>query len=605
MLERLTRRLLRHRSVPHACQAPDGSAVALVWNAADTHQLWRQDLRTAARVKLATARGGRVQEVVWSPRGDILVFAAEQIGTERTRLCVVPAGGGKVRPLAEHGGRSATAWEALGAFSPAGNALYYTCQGADASRTDLVCHDLRSSQERVLHSEHQCDLRVDCVHPSGEALLVTRTIIDHYQSEILVVDTRHGEVSPLSRGTKPEAGVVAWSGRWTAGGSRILYLSNTRKREERTSLCEASIGGSEDVLLRFGDADVELFAELQGGRLIAAANRDGRSALYQVGRSARTGILLQGAPRGVCRVLEAGPGDRLLVVCDDELHPADVFLYEVSSGASVRLSSSLATEVDQERLAVGEVLFCRSRDGTKVPAFLYRPPGPTTAAVVVIHGGPTTQARREWNVWVQTLVAEGYAVLVPNVRGSTGYGMTYSHADDHDWGGKPLDDLVGGADELIRRGIASHGKVAALGGSYGGYLAMAALAFRPETFCAAVSLAGLSDLEAFRHSVPGGSPVARYLDSKLGRLPEDASALRSRSPLRAAERIRAPLLLVQGALDARTTVSQAREMQRAIERIGGRVELLLVADEGHDIQRRRNRVRVVGQVLRFLGQSLA
>jgi dipeptidyl aminopeptidase/acylaminoacyl peptidase len=241
----------------------------------------------------------------------------------------------------------------------------------------------------------------------------------------------------------------------------------------------------------------------------------------------------------------------------------------------------------------------QARDGVELTAWLYEPAnGVASGAMIYLHGGPEGQARPDYSEVFPDLLERGITVLSPNVRGSGGFGRTFSHADDRQLRFAAIHDVADCAHFLIDDGLADRARIACCGWSYGGYLAQAALTFHPELFVAGVSICGMSDLGTFyRNTDPW---VAAEAYPKYGHPVNDRDLLDRLSPLLRVEALTAPLLLVHGGMDTNVPVGESRQMFEAMRNLGRRAECLIFDDDGHAIVKRENRavlVKTIGEWL--------
>jgi dipeptidyl aminopeptidase/acylaminoacyl peptidase len=259
-------------------------------------------------------------------------------------------------------------------------------------------------------------------------------------------------------------------------------------------------------------------------------------------------------------------------------------------------------------MTVAEIVHIPSFDGRKVPAFLYKPAGDGPfPAVIDVHGGPTAQSRREFSPIRQYLLSKGYAVLVPNVRGSTGYGKTYMRLDNKDLGGGPLKDVVACKKWLIKEAHADAGKIVVMGGSYGGYMALAAATFAPNEFAANVDYFGVSDLKTLVESFPPyWASGAEFIYKKFGnpKDPADAKYQHDRSPIHFVDKIVRPLLVVQGDRDARVKKDQSDRVVAELQKRKVPVHYLVLADEGHGFSRNESLLAAYRATDRFLDRYI-
>jgi dipeptidyl aminopeptidase/acylaminoacyl peptidase len=250
-----------------------------------------------------------------------------------------------------------------------------------------------------------------------------------------------------------------------------------------------------------------------------------------------------------------------------------------------------------------------SRDSLTLHAYLTRPvdakgKGPL---VLFVHGGPWARDGWGYNPYAQWLANRGYSVLQVNYRGSTGFGKKFLHAGDRQWGKKMHDDLIDTVRWAVKEGIADEKKVAIMGGSYGGYAALAGAAFTPEVFRCAVDIVGPSSLATLIHSIPPyWAPMRAVFDTRVGNVddPKDAQLIKEASPLFSVDKIKIPLLIGQGANDPRVKQAESEQIVAAIEKAGGQVIYVLYPDEGHGFARPENRIDFNARAERFLAGQL-
>jgi dipeptidyl aminopeptidase/acylaminoacyl peptidase len=265
-----------------------------------------------------------------------------------------------------------------------------------------------------------------------------------------------------------------------------------------------------------------------------------------------------------------------------------------------------------EGLALAEMkdVVITARDGLKMHAYLTLPVGAAPKRLPMVlfpHGGPW--ARDEWgfNGYAQWLANRGYAVLQPNFRGSTGYGKNLLNAGNKQWGLKMHDDLIDAVNWAIKEGIADPKRIGIMGGSYGGYSALAALTFTPEVFACSVDIVGPSNLKTLIGTIPPyWKPMRSVFNVRVGDVddPKDAELIKNASPLNSAHRIVRPLLIGQGANDPRVKQAESEQIVSAIQKNGGSVTYVVYPDEGHGFARPENRTDFNARAESFLGQHL-
>jgi dipeptidyl aminopeptidase/acylaminoacyl peptidase len=287
------------------------------------------------------------------------------------------------------------------------------------------------------------------------------------------------------------------------------------------------------------------------------------------------------------------------------LVPGDAWVVDTADLAGRRLTVS-PCDVDPDAFVDAEAVSFPSFDGLEVPAFVHRPAadpsGRPAPVVVVIHGGPESQHRPSFNALVQYLVASGFAVVAPNVRGSTGYGKRYQHLDDVEKRLDSVADLAALHDWLGTQDDLDQDRAALYGGSYGGYMVLAGLAFQPERWAAGVDIVGMSDLVTFLENT--SSWRRAYREREYGTLEHDRDVLEAASPINRVEQMRAPLLIIHGANDPRVPLSEAEQIHEVLTDRGVRCDLLVYEDEGHGLAKLENRLDAYPRVTAFLHDVL-
>lgn len=290
--------------------------------------------------------------------------------------------------------------------------------------------------------------------------------------------------------------------------------------------------------------------------------------------------------------------------------PRNLYLYNFKTGALKKLTNTLNPEINQEDLVEGKVVRFASFDGMEIPAVYYKPhsasPSHKVPALVWVHGGPGGQSRLGYFSLIQFLVNHDYAILAVNNRGSSGYGKTFNKADDRRHGEDDLKDCIAGKKYLRSLDYITKDKIGIIGGSYGGYMVMAALAFAPDEFDAGVNIFGVTNwLRTLKSIPPYWESFRKALYAELGDpFTRDSVRLRKISPLFHAENVKRPLMVLQGANDPRVLQVESDEIVSAVRKNGVPVEYVLFDDEGHGFRKKANEIKGYGKVKLFLDTYL-
>jgi dipeptidyl aminopeptidase/acylaminoacyl peptidase len=281
----------------------------------------------------------------------------------------------------------------------------------------------------------------------------------------------------------------------------------------------------------------------------------------------------------------------------------------LEAGEVNRITHALNPEIDQDDLVDAEVVRYESFDGVKVPALLYKPRNASAdnkvPALVYVHGGPGGQTTRGYNALRQHLVNHGYAILGANNRGSSGYGKTFFHMDDKRHGEEDLKDIVWGRKYLESLDWVDSERIGVIGGSYGGFMVAAALAFHPDAFDVGIDIFGVTNWVRTLQSIPPWwESFKEALYDEMGDPASDEERHRSISPLFHASNITKPLLVVQGANDPRVLQVESDEIVEAVRANDVPVEYVVFDDEGHGFQVKENRIEASEAYLQFLDTYL-
>jgi dipeptidyl aminopeptidase/acylaminoacyl peptidase len=290
--------------------------------------------------------------------------------------------------------------------------------------------------------------------------------------------------------------------------------------------------------------------------------------------------------------------------------PSNIYVYDFDTGEHTQLTHTLNPEIDPDDLVAGKVIRYPSYDGLEIPAIYYQPliasPDHPVSALVWVHGGPGGQSRLSYFALIQYLVNHGYAVLAVNNRGSSGYGKTFFKMDDQKHGDVDLKDCVEAKKFLAGQGVIDMDKVGILGGSYGGYMVMAALTFQPDAFAVGVDMFGVTNwLRTLRSVPPWWESFKQALYTEMGNPDtEDSVRLYNISPLFHAGNVTKPLMVLQGANDPRVLRSESDEIVKAVRANGVPVVYKLFPDEGHGFMKKENEIEGYREVRLFLDKYL-
>jgi len=531
------------------------------------------------------------------PRDGRVLFRHDRGGDELDHLCVLETDG-RIRDLTRSGARA----ELVG-WATDGRSFLVRSDERDPRYYDLYRHDA-ATYARTPFYQDRTGFWISAVSPD-ERWIALRKSSSFTDSDIALFDRRAGTwrfVTPHRDVSSHDPLFFDPSSRW------LYYLSNEGREFQELRRMDPSTGRSERVEAAAWDITGARLSP-RGTYRVTTVNADARAEarITEVATGRAVPLAL---PAGtLVRAVAFSPDEtRVAVLADTDRTPEDVYVADLAGGRPVKLTGSANPDVDPEGLAPAEVVRYRSFDGLEIPALLHRPrTGERHPAIVYVHGGPGGQTRVEFAPLVQYLVNQGYVVLSVNNRGSSGYGKTFYMADDKKHGREPLWDCLEGKKWLATQPGVDPDRIAIAGASYGGYMVLAAMAFHPGVFAAGVDLFGVSNvLRALMMVPPWLAEFRDGLYQEVGNPwnPLEWPNLYAVSPLFSANRIARPLMVVQGANDARVPVAESEDIVRAVRKNHVPVDYLPLPDEGHGFQKRSTERLVFRHMKEFLDREM-
>ncbi|MEY2572575.1 MAG: hypothetical protein QOJ87_788 [Verrucomicrobiota bacterium] len=388
----------------------------------------------------------------------------------------------------------------------------------------------------------------------------------------------------------------------------LYYLSD--EGSEFKGVVRYDLASGEKTPMEKGNWDVSFMGFSRTGKYrVVGTNEDARTKIRVYDTSGKE-IALPPLPEGDISGIRVSDSEtKMAFYHDGSRSPANLYVYDFATQKPAKLTESLNPEINAADLVDSRVVRYKSFDGTEIPAILYQPLGASAQAkvpaIVRVHGGPGGQARMPYSAGVQFLVNHGYAVLDVNNRGSSGYGKAFFKADDRKHGREPLWDCVEAKKYLQTLDYVDARKIGIMGGSYGGYMVLAALAFKPEEFNVGVDIFGVSNWVRTLQSIPPyWESQRKSLYAEIGDPNTQLDMLREISPLFHADKITKPLLVLQGANDPRVIKPESDEIVEAIKKKKGVVEYVVFDNEGHGFTKKANEIRGNKAILDFLDKYL-
>ncbi len=430
-------------------------------------------------------------------------------------------------------------------------------------------------------------------------------VVSGSDSDILIHDRSTGRTELLTDDAEPAQNTPMT---FSPDGESLYYL--TDRGSEFQHLVREHLETGEGAPIQQPEWDV-MYASLShgGNYLTVGINNDARTELRLLDAGTLEAVPMPEIPNGdVTSVRISDDETKMAFYARSARMPSDLFVADVGGTEARQLTSSLNPSIDGDDLVDAVVVRFASYDGVEIPGILYKPHLASASnpvpALVWVHGGPGGQSRVGYSGLIQYLVNHGYVVYAINNRGSSGYGKTFFHMDDRVHGDKDLDDVVHSKQMLIETGYVDPDRIGIIGGSYGGYMVLAALTFRPLEFDVGVDLYGISNWHRTVTNIPPWWESFRVaLEEEMGDF-DDEEFFKAKSPLFHATNIVRPLMVLQGANDPRVLKVESDEIVEAVRANGVPVEYVVFDDEGHGFVKKENQEEAYRRILQFLDEHL-
>ncbi|WP_205596805.1 S9 family peptidase [Halostella salina] len=604
-------RYLNVRKAYGASFGPDGERLAFLLDTTGVPQVWTLDA-PGAWPDQRTFAEERVTFASWSPERDELAFGMDEGGNERAQLFRLDAGDGTITPLTA----TPDAKHRWGGWSHDGERFAFASNRRDESVFDVYVQD-RAATGDGAELVHEGDgwLSVAGWSPDDDRLIVheAHASFDH---DLHVLHLDSGELEHLT----PDTDEVRYSSpEWGPDGDAIYLVSD--EGADTTYLARLDLDSHDlAVVAEGGEWNVGGVAvDDETGRLAYSRNVDGYTDLT-VGELAGPTEIAEfpepDLPGGVCGGVSFGPdAERFAITVNGDAVNPNVYVVDVATGDAERWTDAPTAGIPRDRFRESELVRVESFDGLEVPGFLTLPEGAggdgggsddatagDTPVVVDIHGGPESQRRPSFHGVKQYLVDRGYAVFEPNVRGSSGYGRAYTALDDVEKRMDSVADIEACVDWLADHPAVDPDRIAAMGGSYGGFMVLAALTEYPDLWAAGVDIVGIANFVTFLENT--GDWRRSLREAEYGSLADDREFLESISPIHSVDDIAAPLFVLHGENDPRVPVGEAEQIVERAREQGVPVRKLIFEDEGHGFTKLENRIEAYSAVAEFLDEHV-
>jgi len=579
--------------------SPDGREIAFVSTLTGVPQVWRMPV-DGGFPRQVTAFDDPIQAISWSPDGRYLAFTVYPQGGENSQIYLAHPDGTDLHRITDGGKET----NDLGPWTHDGRFLFLSSSRDDPATMDTYLYEPATGALRLLIKNAGLG-DVQNVSDDDRRAVLWR-MEQRIDENLFVVDLASGSDELLT----PHRG----AGFFTSGkfaGNATVYLHTSQDRDlmafGRVRLGAGGKPGPIEIVAARPDAELQEFEISHDGKTAAVIWNVGGKSEGEF-RDLATGRVtpMPAFPTEIGGDLRFSPDDRrLALVGFGSAAPPDLYVLDRDAGRIRQLTFSPHPGVDLGGLVRPELVRYRSFDGLEISGWLYRPaharyPAPL---VLVAHGGPEEQERPSFLGTYQALLARGIAIFAPNFRGSSGFGKAFQNLDNRELRVNVVKDVKAGLDALVARGIADPARLGMFGFSYGGYLTLAAIAEYPHLFSAAAELSGIVDFQTFfAQTVPW---MAAISTSEYGDPVKDKALLAALSPIHRLDGVVTPTLVLHGANDTNVPVIEAEQVVENLKRRGVPVDYVLFPDEGHGVEKVKNRIRYALAIVGWFEKYLA
>lgn len=598
--------------------SPDGTFISFVKPLNGVMNIWVKKLdEPFESARPVTADAARpIRSYFWSRDGKYILYVQDKGGDENFNIYAVNpsekvAAGAEVPVNRDLTNLKGVRVQIFSVPKSDPDAIFIGLNDQDPAWHDLYKMKLSTGERTLIRKNSPEDRITGWIFDWDDKLrLATRSNMDG-SNEILRVNEK-GFISVYSTSVFEEAYVVAFH----KDNKRVYMVTN--KGDER-NISQLVLFNPSTMTEEFVEADPRhradvgdvAFSEVTR-EIIYTSYEDDRTILYfKNGDYELDNKMIRREIPGLDFYFARTTADERfwLIAAYSDVDPGTTYLYDRQT-KKLTMQYRPRPNIPIKDMAPMQAIRYKSSDGYEIPAYLTLPKGveaKNLPLIVMPHGGPWARSGWGFNSYAQFLANRGYAVLDPNFRSSTGYGKKFINAGNKEWGRKMQDDITWGVKHLVSQGIVDAKKVAIMGGSYGGYATLAGLAFTPDVYACGVSIVGPSNLITLLNSIPPyWESIRKVFYMRMGdpSTPEGKAELERMSPLFSADKIKAPLLVVQGANDPRVNQHESDQIVVALRDRGFAVEYIVAPDEGHGFARPVNNMAMLAAAEKFLARHL-
>lgn len=580
--------------------SPDETRLLVTSNESGIFNLIAIPVDGSPKIELTKSTTESLFAISWFPEDNRILYSSDKGGNEIDHIYLLKEDGTST---------DLTPWDKAKSnfvkWARDNKSYFFISNKRDAKFMDLYEMEIQNFTEKLIYQNND-GYDVGAISENKTYLVLAKSITTS-NNELYIYDLENKTINHISA----HDGDAKFDAQFfDLENKHLFFLSNDKSEFQYMVKYNIETGSKEKVWDTSWDVWYGYNSHNEKYRVIGV-NEDAKTIIHVVDLATGDNIPLPNfGDADIKGVLISKSENLMRLTVGSSSSPSDLYVYNFATKELKKLTQALNPEINQEDLVTGRVVRYTSFDGLSVPAIYYEPhgagPGNKVPALVWVHGGPGGQSRLSYNSLIQYLVNHDYAVLAVNNRGSDGYGKEFYKMDDRKHGDVDLKDCIYGKNFLIGTGAIDPDKIGIIGGSYGGYMTMAALTFTPDEFTVGVNIFGVTNwLRTLKSIPPYWESFRNALYAEMGDpSTEDSIMLYNSSPLFHANKVKKPLMVLQGANDPRVLQVESDEIANAVRSNGVPVEYVLFEDEGHGFVKKENEIEGYGKILVFLDKYL-
>ncbi|MCK0159932.1 S9 family peptidase [Allomuricauda sp. F6463D] len=590
--------MMDNESIAGGSFSPDKSKLLVSSNRSGIYNMYTIPTSGGDMMPVTQSDSSSVFAISYFPKDERMLFRMDNNGDEIYHIFVRDTDGNHKDLTPEEGARSL-----FYQWSKDKSAFFYGSNKRDNRFMDLYKMDLETLSSQLIY-QNDDGYDINTVSTDEKYVALSKSINTN-DSDLFLHDLESGELKKINKNQSGNYGQD-----FSHDGSTFYYTTDDGSEFSYVMKYTIADESYEKAMERDWDISGSYFTQ-NGTYQVTYINEDAKNTIEVVEVATGEKIALPTVENMEITSVSFSDDETMMRFYAGGSHtPSNLYVYNLETKEQKKLTDVLNPEVQAQDLVKAEVVRYKSFDGLEIPAIFYTPHQASTEnpvpALVWVHGGPGGQSRQNFSSFIQYLVNHGYAVLAVNNRGSSGYGKTFYQMDDLNHGDKDLKDCIEGKNWLAQQPGIDGDKIGIIGGSYGGYMTMAALTYAPEEFDVGVNLFGVTNwMRTLKSIPPWWESFKEALYKELGNpYSADSVRLKQISPLFHTDKVTKPLIVLQGSQDPRVLQVESDEIVAGVRKNGVPVEYVLFEDEGHGFVKKENQITAYSKILEFLDEYL-